>query len=489
MNKGTKNITYLLLLILVMDLGYSFYQHYHMPLDGDISDVVLPTPTTGYYQVLHDPFGLDVLLKNEFYANPNRFFAHWTTSEYFLNVPLWMQHFVDPIDSLYLSVAIAKIIVQILILYLLAVFISNRNNFLSLDFLIAAIIITPLFQTTGFSRSIGIIDHSVVYTFFYALPLGLLLLYFLPFFRAIYYNNKSNINWLTKLLLALFSVVLTLNGPLVPGVVLIVCPLVLFNIWFGNYKQIQKIRGLQRILLAIKKIPNYLKFYFIGICALSLYSLYIGQNNSLNFEGAIPLLQRYARLPAGLYYLFLQKLGFPLLLLMILINFIVISKYYQGEEGKKILNLIKWIGLFSILYMALLPLGGHRVYRNYVIRYDTFIPVTIGLIFIYGSTTFYLVKHIAKKYKKVYVLGIILFFLIFTNADRFDKTGYECERHALETIAKSTELIVPLDSDCPVMEWAKLDDYRMSERNAVLFHYWNIASEKKLYYHVDDQKE
>jgi len=460
-----------------------------MPLDGDMTDIILPTPTRGYYHVLYDPLGLNVLLKNEVYANPNRFFAHWTTSKYFLNVPLWLQHFVDPIDSIYLSVAIAKIIVQILILYLLAVFISNRRNLLNLDFLIAAIIITPLFQTSGFSRSIGIIDQSVIYTFFYALPLGLLLLYFLPFFRTLFYQSKSGLNLITTVLLTLFAIVITLNGPLVPGVVLIVCQLVLLNSWFKNYKQINRPFDFQKGVEAIKTIPNYLLFSFIWICFLSLYSLYLGQNNALNFDGAIPLMERYARLPAGLYDMFLQKLGFPLIFLMIIMNVIILRKNHQSEDGKKVLNLIKWIGIFSIIYILLLPLGGHRVYRSNVIRYDTLMPVTIGLIFTYGFTTFFLIKNISKKYKIAYMIGVVVFFMIFTNADRADISGYKCERQALETIAKSTELIVPLDNDCPVMEWEKLDNYHESERNAALFNYWNITPEIKLYYHQDKNEE
>lgn len=484
-----KKIYLILLLILVLDLAFSFYQHYHMPLDGDMTDIILPTPTSGYYHVLYDPLGLDVLFNNEVYSNPNRFFAHWTSSVYFLNVPLWLQHLVDPIDSIYLSVAIAKIIVQILILYLLAVFISNRKNLLNLDFLIAAIVITPLFQTSGFSRSIGIIDQSVIYTFFYALPLGLLLLYFLPFFRILFYKNKSKLNLITIILLALFAIVITLNGPLVPGVVLIVCPIILLISWFKNYKQIGGPFDFHKVIKAIKYIPNYLLFSFLWICFLSLYSLYLGKSNSLNFADAIPLMERYTRLPVGLYDMFLQKLGFPLIFLMITVNLIIIGKYHYNKDGKKVLNLLKWIGIFSIIYVILLPLGGHRVYRSNVIRYDTLMPVTIGLIFMYGLTTFFLIKNISKKYKLVYVFGVMVFFLIFSNADRFDKTGYECERQALETIAQSPELIVPLDNDCPVMEWVKLDDYRKSERNAVLFNYWNITSEKKLYYHVDDQKE
>lgn len=485
MKKIAKKIYYILLIILVLDLGYSFYQHYHMPLYGDMSDIILPTPSTGYYHVLFDPFGLNVLLKNDVYANPNRFFAHWTTSEYFIITPLLLQQFVDPIESIYLSSAIAKIIIQILILYLLAVYISNTGNVFKLDLLIAAILITPLFQTSGFSRSIGIIDPSVIYTFFYALPLGLLLLYFRPFFKALYYHKKPTLNLVIKVLLVLFSVILTLNGPLVPGVVLIVCTLVLLNSWLKNYKQLIEQPGFKRVLSAVKNIPNYLLFYFIGIGVLSLYSLYIGQNNALNIDNAIPLAERYAKIPEGLYDLFFQKLGFPLLFLMIFINVILIQKFYPTKESNRLINFIRWVGVFFLLYIILLPLGGYRAYRPFVVRYDTMMPVTIGLIFIYGFTTFYLLKKIQKKYKRFYVLGIVIFSLLLTNADRFDKTEFECEKQALETIAQSTESIVALDCDCPVMEWNKLATYGESERNAVLFNYWNITSGVKLYYHRD----
>ena len=479
----------ILIIILLIDLGYSFYQHYHMPLGGDMAQIVMPTPTKGYYQVLHDPFGLNALLKNEVYSNPNRFFAHWSVSAYFMNIPLLLQTFIEPIDSIYLSCAIAKIIIQILIIYLLAVYISNTGNILKLDFLIAAILIAPLFQSSGFSRYMGIIDQSVIYTFFYALPLGLLLLFFLPFFKAIYYDKKPKFNFVIKILLAFFIVVLSLNGPLVPGVVLIICPLVLLNIWRKNYKQIEITPTYKRVLFSVKKIPNYLLFYFMGISILSLYSLYIGQNNTLNFGDSIPLIERYSRLPAGIYYLITSKLGFPLLFLMITINMIVISKYYKSDEGEKILKFIKWIGIFAILYILLLPLGGFRIYRANIIRYDTIMPITLGLIFIFGVTTFYLIRNISKKYKKIYVFGIIILLLIFTNADRLDTKDYECERQALETIAQSSEKIVLLDCDCPIMEFRIVNDYNHSELKAELIYYWNITNEKKLFYQKDNSKK
>jgi hypothetical protein len=167
---------------------------------------------------------------------------------------------------------------------------------------------------------------------------------------------------------------------------------------------------------------------------------------------------------------------------MIAINVIIIRIHYKSAEGRKILNLTKWIGIFAIIYILLLPLGGFRYYRENVIRYDTIMPVTLGLIFVFGSTTFYLLKNISKKHEKIYILGIIALLLIFTNADRLNTKLYECERKALETIARSPDKIVVLDCDCPVMDWQKMDDYRQSGRNARLFEYWNITRVEKLYY-------
>ncbi len=34
-----------------------------MSLKGDMTDVIMPTPKSGYYEVLHDPFGLNAFLK------------------------------------------------------------------------------------------------------------------------------------------------------------------------------------------------------------------------------------------------------------------------------------------------------------------------------------------------------------------------------------------------------------------------------------------
>jgi hypothetical protein len=74
MNK--RYFTSVLVAFVVLDWVFTCWQHYHLPLDGDLAAIVLPAPW--YTQVLHDPFGWAVLAKHESYSATNRFFAHAT---------------------------------------------------------------------------------------------------------------------------------------------------------------------------------------------------------------------------------------------------------------------------------------------------------------------------------------------------------------------------------------------------------------------------
>lgn len=471
-------------ILLIADIGYSAYQHYHMPIGGDMAEVVMPSPGNGYYQVLQDPFGLNVLVKNESYPNPNRFFAHWSASAYFLNIPLLLQNFTDPIGSIYLAIAIAKTMIQLLIIYLLAVYISNKTKISDHRFLLAALLVTPFFQAAGFCRTLGIIDQSVIYTFFYALPLGLLMLFFLPFYRALFFNKKIKYGTARIVLLALLVIFLSLNGPLIPGVVLIICPLILLILWINNYRDSGVMKpSIKKISLSVKKIPGLMLIMFLFFSLLSLYSLYIGRNNSLSLDESIPMLDRYLKIPEGLYNLLTKKIAFPLLLSSIIINAMIIRFHYKNEEGYKIVRLCRWIGIFSIIYILLLPFGGYRGYRENIVRYDTIMPVTLALVYLFGLTSRFLVENIALKFRTVYLTGIAAVLIIFTVADQLKPGPYECERQAIMEIAASDENPVSLDSDCPVMDWRKINDPQASTSNVELFQYWYVLDRKKLYYH------
>ncbi|MCB0668043.1 MAG: hypothetical protein KDC80_19585, partial [Saprospiraceae bacterium] len=214
-------LKWVLILFLCWDAAYSFYENYHMSIGGDIAQIVIPNDSMGYYDVLQDPFGIGVLCNHRTYSNPNRYFVHWAASVYLLHVPILFQGIVDPLESVYLAIALFKTLVQLGIIFLMALLITRRAKQGQLAFWIAAALITPLFQTWGFNKFMGIIDQSVIYAFFYALPVLFLLLYIYMFFQFINVERSLQKQLLVVGLLVIMSLPLALGGPLIPGVVLI----------------------------------------------------------------------------------------------------------------------------------------------------------------------------------------------------------------------------------------------------------------------------
>lgn len=475
----------MLILYLLVDLGYSFVQHYQKPIGGDLAQIVLPTPGAGYYQVQQDPFALDVLKGKKKYSNPNRYFAYKTTSLYFKSIPLVLQNFTTPISSVYLSIALIKTFTQLLLILLLALYILPAGMVRSWEFFAALVLMTPLFQTDGYNSSMGVIDHSVVYTMFYALPLALVLLFYLPFYSS---SNKKKRGFkaiLQGILLTLLMVYLSLNGPLVPGVVLVGAPLILLYQIIRNFPTANSSSLVNKIWQSFKRIPNNTKYFLMGFMLLCLYSLYIGRFDIMNLDNEIPLVERYGRLITGIFSLFTIKLGLPLLLSAIVINLIILARTNKTAEGKRLLVLAAWIGVFAILYLGLLPLGGFRTYRPQIIRYDTLLPITLGFFFLFGITSLYLLKHLITKSRYIYIPWIVLVLFVFANSDRNQHSAYDCERFALETISISDKEVVELDCLCPVMEFRIVHDPDHSGLKADLLYYWHVTNNKKLFYQIE----
>ncbi len=475
-----RKFKFVLLFLLLIDVSYSFFQHLAQPLDGDMPAGILQTSEVK--QILNDPFGMGVITLNEIRPDSNRFFAHWSFSNYFRTMPFVMQKFVDPIDSIYLSCTIFKTLLQIFLIFLLAYYISGTANILNYDFLLSAVLITPLFQTNGYEGCMGIITSSITYTFFYALPMAFLLLLFIPFFKRSFYEEKKELNILTIVLLLLIAIIVSFSGPLTPPTIIIVSALLFISKWWNNFSRSTSSGVKMKLLDAIKQIPVYYFLFLMPLMSVALYSFYVGTFNSINAESHVMLFERYSRLPAGIFEALTNKIGFPILLLLIAINRCLIKWYYNNLEGKRILNLMKWTTIFIVIYIVLLPLGGYRSYRPNTIRCDTIIPITISLFLIYGLSTLFLIKNIVNKNRKWYVTLIIATSVIFTIADgpEFDKNS--CERDALRSIASSPDKIIYLQNDCTVIDWQKITDPKNSELKCRLLKYWGVIKEDKLYY-------
>jgi hypothetical protein len=278
------------------------------------------------------------------------------------------------------------------------------------------------------------------------------------------------------------AVILAFSSPIIQGIILIVCTMIILPRWVSNFKEIKNQTFFKKILSSLFMISRFYLAHFLFIGILCLYSFYIGLYNIENLTHVLPLTDRYAKIPLGLYYLLTQKLGYPVLLLMIFANLILIKKLFYNNEGKTIIKLTRGIAIFSFLYICLIPLGGFRIYRPNILRYDTVIPITIALIFLYGLSSYFLLKHFYQQRKWIYAIITLCFLVIYINADKPDSSEYLCERAALQEISTSNKDTVELNSSCSVLAWDKITDYRESELNAQLLFYWGITDKKKLYY-------
>jgi len=482
-----RHIYLILLALLLLDMAYSFLQHYHEPLDGDMAGIIMPSEVC--QPLMEDPFGFNVLFRDQEYKDPNRFFAHWFMTKYYKTIPLLLQYAVDPITSIYLSSAIMKILIQVLIIWMLASLISGSKNILNREFIIAAFLVTPMIQVTGyFYLDMGIIDRSITYAMFYALPLGLLMIFFAPFYKASYSLHKIKLKLLPGILMIMLAIVLSLNGPLIPGLVLILCSGVLIKNWWCAYLESQKSSLSGRSVEALRYLPReYLLFFGIFI-ALSLYSLFIGRNNIISPENTLSLADRYMGLPKGLYYQLTSKPGFLFLFMLIALNVFIVYKQKESAERNWVIQIFKWVLILSAIYILLLPLGGYKHYRPYTIRRDTFGPVTLALIYFYALSSFFIIKQVQSRFKLAWYTVLAVFILIFTRADITTLNRNDCEREALITLSESNEEVTWLKDDCTVMSWEPIRDYGSSGINAEMLELWRVTEGKKLYYQSSDQK-
>lgn len=478
--RKTKLLILFLTLFLLCDFTYSFLEYYYIPLDGDISAGVVPSSFV--QQVLDDPFAFHLLSTGEKHVNPNRFFAHFFFKEYMQKVPILLQNLTDPITSVYLSCALLKFMIHFFVIFILASLISGTKICFDKKFLISAALIVPLIQANGYWGHMGINDRSITYTFFYALPIVLLMLYMMTLYEIIYWNEVPKINILKSLIILAFAVILPLSGPLIPGLILIVSLLTVIH-YLQSGDRTEDLFSFNHLNSSFQKIPLPVFLLLVPACLVSLYSLFLGRFD-LNYNSdTIPIADRYMKLPLGIYYQVSQSLGVPLLLIIIGVNYFLIKKQFNYAEGHIINGSLKWIGIFSAVYLLLLPLGGYRPYRPNILRYDTFIPITIALLYFYGRSSFFLLQNLKSKIHTFYLIVLLVFFAIYMNSDHLETGDYQCERKAMEFLANSPNAITILPTDCNIMAWRdKFENPERSELNAQLLQFWGITREKKLYY-------
>ena len=328
----------------------------------------------------------------------------------------------------------------------------------------------------------GIIDRSITYAIFFALPLSLLLALLWPFFAAWTADRPLRLRgWRPGLLLAL-GVYLTFHGPLIGAVLAVLLGGGLLA-WAW-----QRRRGTSPPLSG--RAPFQLGgaggWLVAALGLLSLYSLYLGRFNSEN-EGAqlVPLTQRYWLLLRGIGAALTGKLGLPLLLLAVLTNAGLLARRRPPTPaGTRLLALLRALAWFAAAYLLLLPLGGYRAYRPLILRYDTLLPLTLGLLLAYAATALYLLRTLPGPARRWYAAGLIGFSAVYLNADRplRPAASNAYERQALARLAATPAPVVALPAGGTLLSWRPLPDYHASEAGARLLYHWKITPEVRRYY-------
>lgn len=479
MNK--RLLTSLLILFIGLDLALTFWHNYNLPLDGDLAAIVLPAPW--YAPILHDPFGWAVLTKHETYAATNRFFAHAEMGLYWKVVPRLLQKLVDPISSLYLASALFTTLTQAGLIFLLAKYIELAAAAPRGRFWVIAALLVPLFQTaSGGYEQMGVTDRAATYTFFYAVAMLLVLLLLWPFCRAAYEQRPLQLPFWRGLLLAGLMVVVSFNGPVATATIAIWLVGIGVHWAWGQWQRWQTSR--QGPTLAGGWISGQALLLLGLLAGLSLYSLYLGRYNVENSH-THTLRQLYELLAVGSVAFFTYKAALPALILLLLTNFLLIRWAVPPSTVRgRVLASMGWVALFIVAYLALLPLGGYRSYRPYLLRNDSALPVVLGLLFAYGLSAYFLLFQLRGLGQRSYLLLVLLVGGAFWYADGFQpaENTNGCQRWSLDQLARAPEPVVELSPLCDVLTWGPVRDAHDSEFQAQLLQYWGITPGKKLYY-------
>ena len=195
----------------------------------------------------------------------------------------------------------------------------------------------------------------------------------------------------------------------------------------------------------------------------------------------IPILERYQRLPEGIFNIIFTKVGFPILLSLTGIN-IFFTKQNPTLESQRNIRFLKWVALFAVLYILLLPIGGYREYRPNIIRRDTFLPITLCIFYACGLTSFYVLKNISQKYKRKYIVLLLLIAINFTAVDLLTLGNNQCERDGFQKISAAKGEVILLDNDCLIMTWIKVDDPEFTKTNSQVLQLWKITERPVLYF-------
>ena len=198
----------------------------------------------------------------------------------------------------------------------------------------------------------------------------------------------------------------------------------------------------------------------------------------------LSILERYQKLPFGLFKILTENLGWSLIIVFTCTN-TYLARKTNALSTYKMNRTIKYIGLFILLYIAFLPLGGYREYRPFILRYDTLIPVTLIILMLNGTLILNNLHHINQQYKKYYIGFLVFIVAAFNFSDSKIPKNNLCEKNALLNISNSNNDTLRLTNDCTVMSWNKIKKSEALHLNSIFLKNVNVIQKNVIFYHYE----
>ncbi len=454
-----------MILFLLFDILFSAYHYYHLNLDGDLPK--LAVPILWYEDVLNDPFGLKAVTQDVSYGGAGRYMCHQLSvlwCEYvFRAIHLLVK---NPIVCVYLTTSCLATCIHLGFIWLMKQFVEVTTKLNLFAVLLVCCLTTVFIKYNKYYDAIGIIDRSASYAIFYALPLLLLAWFFLPFYKG-YHTGQINFSIFQHVRHALLALFLAFSSPLTqPLVFLIVCWLIFFYLVQNNKSDL-------KLLLLNKTFLIHVSILLL----LSVYAFYVSKFNSER-NLSMPLTERYYLLLKGMYYLLTLSKAFFFIGILTSINIYFLFNNRKVLEFRKKLYLLIPLACVALSYLFLLPLGGYRSYRPYIVRYDTFLPITFFIAFFLVSTSIFIFTKLDKVFLKIaYGLTLILFIGIFTAMDiNPEKSVNACQKKSLYFLHQHKDTVLTIPRECPLGTWSTqdFDDEQTQIMLTKLFRKWEI---------------
>lgn len=456
----------LVLVFLIGDLGYSFLHYADAPIDGDLPAVVLPGIEE--QKVLDDPFGFHVLISGDGHSGTNRYFMRALRYQWFNHLPQAIQSFTSPVESIYIAAGMLKLLIHIVGVIAATLLARSIFRITNLWLAVVALLTSLCFQHSGYIHTMGMIDPAVTYAVAYG---GTVFLFFIWVWVTSRLIQRASI--LYQVLSYLILLVLSFAGALGPAMILValVTYLIFLRKTHGNIRAVWQALTARQDLVVLA----------IGIVLLASYSLWLGSMNTENQISDLSIIERYLALPVGLFKMLSHNPGLLYLLLGLALNAWLLSRF-QNEQNKLFRQLLLWVGIFSVIFILLLPLGGFRDYRPYVVRRDTLLPLIFLLTFLFSvSSVLILSQQLTSRWKLISAAAIGAIAIIFFVVDIAPLGRNACQRGLIKQLQLSDASPTVLDSDGLLMTWDPVEKADESAYVSAVLVKWNILQDPTLF--------